>query len=213
MATRREQPRRARRAPGAWSAARRLARRGCGGGRTLARLPRTRHQALPTRTGPCRPALRWGLGQQPGCRGPDNLADPQRVGLGFAAPGLLAVALRDQKVTAHIREGDVVLGVVRPLPHIQRPGGVEYLLPGQVRADAPRHWLDVASCGDHGRVVVHGGLLRLRVGDGGRGAGGLGGGGGGSAGGGIGGGGGGGGGWGVGAWAVNPRTAQLMSTP
>jgi len=96
-----------------------------------------------------------GVSQQPGRAGPDDLAGPQRMHLECATPALLAVPLRDKKVTAHVREGVVVLRVIRPFPHIQRPRCVQDLLTRQERADATRYGFDVVNRGDHHRIVVH----------------------------------------------------------
>jgi len=40
------------------------------------------------------------------------------MGLECAAAALLAVALRDEKIAADVDEGDVVLGIAGPFPHI-----------------------------------------------------------------------------------------------
>jgi hypothetical protein len=94
-------------------------------------------------------------GEQPGRAGPLDPPGPQRMRLGCAAPALPGVAVRDEQITAHVRDRDVVLRVVRPLPHIQRPGGVEHPLAGQERPDAARHRLDMVDGGDRRRIVAH----------------------------------------------------------
>src|SRR5262249_21281495 len=96
-----------------------------------------------------------GVGEQQGGDGPVDLASPERVCCECAAPAVLAAVLGDHEVTAHVFERDVVLRVVGPFPYVQGMGGVEYLLAGQERADAPRDRFDVVGCGDHGRIVVH----------------------------------------------------------
>src|SRR5215467_14718333 len=96
-----------------------------------------------------------GVGEQQGGAGPVDLAGPERVCCECAASAVLAVALRDHEVTTHVVERDVVLRVVGPFPYVQGMGGVEDLLAGQERANAPRDRFDVVGCGDHGWIVVH----------------------------------------------------------
>jgi hypothetical protein len=50
------------------------------------------------------------VSEQPGRAGPLHPPGPQRMCLECAPPALLGVAFRDEQITAHIRDGDVVLG-------------------------------------------------------------------------------------------------------
>src|SRR5579875_2305022 len=65
------------------------------------------------------------------------------------------MSLRDEHAGAHVGGRNVVLRVVGPLPHIQRPRGVEYHLPGKERPDTARNRLDMVDLGDHRGITVH----------------------------------------------------------
>ena len=61
----------------------------------------------------------------------------------------------DEQVAADVIQRDVVLRVVRPLPDVQGPGGVEHLLGSEVGPDTARHRRDVVHRDDRGGIVVH----------------------------------------------------------
>src|SRR5579875_4087734 len=65
------------------------------------------------------------------------------------------MSLRDEHAGAHVGGRNVVLRVVGPLPHIQRPRGVEYHLPGKECPDTARNRLDMVDLGDHRGIAVH----------------------------------------------------------
>jgi hypothetical protein len=66
----------------------------------------------------------------------------------------LLVALIHQQALIDVGNRNVVLGVVRPLPHIQRPRAVEDDLAAQRRPHPPRRRLDVTAVRDHLRIVT-----------------------------------------------------------
>src|SRR5579871_4520870 len=86
---------------------------------------------------------------------PVDGADAQAMELGVPTGTVLGVALRHEELRADVRDGDVVLRVVRPFPHVHGAGRVEHGLSGEDGADAPRDGLDMVDLGDHGGVVVH----------------------------------------------------------
>src|ERR1700722_14591410 len=71
---------------------------------------------------------------------------------------VLGGALRDEHIRPDVRDGDVILRVVRPLPDVAGPGRVQDGLTSQVAADPTRYRLDGIDRGDRGRGGGGGGL-------------------------------------------------------
>lgn len=61
----------------------------------------------------------------------------------------------DEQIRTDIGERDVVLRVVRPLPHIDRRRRIQDELTGQERTDPPGDGLDVVHRRDHLRIAAH----------------------------------------------------------
>ena len=92
--------------------------------------------------------------------GPNDVANAQAVPAGPTPTQLLDALLVNQHVGIDIREGNVVLGVVRRFPQVQRPSRVQHGPGSQGCADPPRNRLDVIDRRDHLRIVRHRGLLQ-----------------------------------------------------
>ena len=85
-----------------------------------------------------------------------DVADAQAVALRAAAMQALGLVFVNEEIAVHVVEWDVVLGVLRPLPHIERSRCVEDNSSVQQRANAPRGRLDEVSRGDALGIVAHG---------------------------------------------------------
>src|SRR5450755_4542679 len=94
----------------------------------------------------------------PRAAGPGEAAGPKPVPPCRTTVQLLRMLLVDQHGGFHVGDRDVVLRVVRPLPHVQRSGGVQYYRAAEHRADPARYRLDVIDRRDHLWVVSHGNL-------------------------------------------------------
>jgi hypothetical protein len=74
------------------------------------------------------------------------------------AEALLTVLIHEETLV-DVLNRDVVLRVMRPLPHVARPCAVEDQLAAQRRPHSPRRGLDVIGLRDHPRVVAIGGHM------------------------------------------------------
>jgi hypothetical protein len=83
-----------------------------------------------------------------------NILDLQTVHLNRTAAALVS-AFNDEQVMAHVSEGDVVLRVVGPFPHIAGCGGIKDRFPTQECPNAARYRFDMVHRSDHLRVVAH----------------------------------------------------------
>src|SRR5450755_3408661 len=96
------------------------------------------------------------IGVDPRGARPGYVAGPQAVLPGRSEAELLAVLLVHQHRGPHVADRDVVLGIVRPLPHVQRLRGVKDDLAAEYGADPAGNRLDVTGRHDLLRVVAHG---------------------------------------------------------
>ena len=86
-----------------------------------------------------------------------TVARAQAVAACRALAEALLMVFVDEEARVDVLGRDVVLRVVRPLPHVDRANRVENHLAAQNGADTPRHGLEVVDGDDRPRVVVHGG--------------------------------------------------------
>jgi hypothetical protein len=112
-------------------------------------------QRIPIETDGVSGALQGVVGEQPCGAWPRNVADPKSVQTDSPAMEALGLMLINQKISVDPVDRDVILRIIRPFPHVQRPGGIEHGLAIQDGADPTGYGFDVVDWGDHLRVVTH----------------------------------------------------------
>src|SRR5438105_11045557 len=109
---------------------------------------------------------RW-FGDDPGRVLTNVVAGLQSVHPCESLPRVPGVMLIDEQAARNVGGRYVVLGVVRPLPDVQRPRRVDDDVAGEDRPDPSGYRLDMVDRHDHPGVVAHAALpslpLLLRV--------------------------------------------------
>jgi hypothetical protein len=114
-----------------------------------------RVEGVPLEACPAGQTLEGVLGVHPQCTLTSDVPDPQAVQPRGSPAQLLRVLLVDEDRRVDVGDRDVELRIIRPLPHVDRGGGVHHDPTGEYGADPSRNRLDVVHRNDRLRIVRH----------------------------------------------------------